>query len=925
MARAVGRGGATAAPGPTPTDDCDSQAAGRGHARYYTFILTQESEATITLESEDADTYLYLREGDARSGDYLHQNDDDGGTTRSTIQETLAAGTYTIEATTYSEGETGSFTLTLSGLGLTSATPPGSDREALVSLHSATDGENWANNANWLTEAPLAEWYGVTTDSGGRVTELSLSENRLTGEIPAALGSLSNLQELDLWNDYTCSEDANQPVSCQPDSPSANQLTGEIPEELGQLSNLTGLYLGGNRLTGEIPEVLGSLANLEALNLGANRLTGEIPAWLGGLANLENLGLNANQLNGRIPPALGGLSNLEILGLFGNRLSGEIPVELGNLANLESLYLDDNRLSGEIPAELGNLANLQQLWLSGNQLTGCVPDGLQYVPDNDFDELDLPFCTGSLPSPANARYLWEGSAIVVSWDAVAGADYYNIYYDDFFSSGCRLSSGSPSFCEELATNVVGTSYTHTDPDPDRNYYWITACNSAGCSEIDSNSPAQFIDNRPEGPSNARYHWEGSTIVVSWDAVAGADYYNIYYDDFFGSSCRLSSGSPSFCEELATNVVGTSYTHTDPDPDRNYYWITACNSAGCSEIDSANPASLEGATPAPDLVVDTPAVSDSAPDAGERITLSVTVRNQGNGSSDSTTLKYYRSTDSDISSLDTSVGTDFVSRLDPSESGGESISLTVPDSAGTYYYGACVDAVSDESDTTNNCSTAVAVSVGAAPAPAGNPDLVVESPSVSDSSPDAQTTFTLSVTVRNQGDGPSASTTLRYYRSTNASITTIDTVVGTDQVEELDASGTSGEAINLVAPSSGGTYYYGACVESVSGESNTRNNCSSGVRVTFTATEAVTGSISSCEVVEHVFGDLYEVSMTGSVSASREVTAVIVEGYVGGEFLGIDLIGDMAAGESTTFSISGFVSVAALPVRCTASAEWVEVN
>ena len=72
-------------------EGCDSQAAGRGHARYYTFTLTQESEATITLESEDADTYLYLREGDARSGDYLHQNDDDGGTTRSTIQETLAA------------------------------------------------------------------------------------------------------------------------------------------------------------------------------------------------------------------------------------------------------------------------------------------------------------------------------------------------------------------------------------------------------------------------------------------------------------------------------------------------------------------------------------------------------------------------------------------------------------------------------------------------------------------------------------------------------------------------------------------------------------------------------------------------------------------------------------------------------------------
>ena len=34
---------------------------------------------TITLESTDADTYLYLRGGDATSGAFLYENDDDGG------------------------------------------------------------------------------------------------------------------------------------------------------------------------------------------------------------------------------------------------------------------------------------------------------------------------------------------------------------------------------------------------------------------------------------------------------------------------------------------------------------------------------------------------------------------------------------------------------------------------------------------------------------------------------------------------------------------------------------------------------------------------------------------------------------------------------------------------------------------------------
>ncbi len=113
----------------------------------------------------------------------------------------------------------------------------------------------------------------------------------------------------------------------------------------------------------------------------------------------------------------------------------------------------------------------------------------------------------------------------------------------------------------------------------------------------------------------------------------------------------------------------------------------------------------------------------------------------------------------------------------------------------------------------------------------SPDLVVESEAVDDSTPDSGESFTFSATVHNRGDGQSGSTTLRYYRSTNATISGSDTAVGTDAVVALDAGDESGESITLTAPSSSGTYYYGACVDSVSGESDTRNNCSSGVRVT----------------------------------------------------------------------------------------------
>ena len=110
------------------------------------------------------------------------------------------------------------------------------------------------------------------------------------------------------------------------------------------------------------------------------------------------------------------------------------------------------------------------------------------------------------------------------------------------------------------------------------------------------------------------------------------------------------------------------------------------------------------------------------------------------------------------------------------------------------------------------------------------DLVVRT-SVDDNTLTTGQSFTLSATVRNQGNASAAATTLRYYRSSNATISTNDTEVGTDAVSSLSAGGTSAESISLNAPSDAGTYYYGACVDNVSGESNADNNCSSGARVT----------------------------------------------------------------------------------------------
>ena len=111
---------------------------------------------------------------------------------------------------------------------------------------------------------------------------------------------------------------------------------------------------------------------------------------------------------------------------------------------------------------------------------------------------------------------------------------------------------------------------------------------------------------------------------------------------------------------------------------------------------------------------------------------------------------------------------------------------------------------------------------------------MDAPTVNDSSPATGAPFTLSATVRNAGDGESAATTLRFYQSTDETITTADTEAGTAAVGGLAASATSSASISLTAPSMAGTYYYGACVDAVTDESNTANNCAAGVQVTVPA-------------------------------------------------------------------------------------------
>ena len=262
-----------------------------------------------------------------------------------------------------------------------------SDREVLEVFYDATGGPGWTNRGNWKTSAPLGEWYGVATDAAGRVTELRLEDNSLTGPIPAGLGDLARLESLSLVR---------------------NDLVGPIPVELSRLASLANLSLVDAEVTGRVPAWLGNLTRLRNLSLAGSALTGSIPVVPGNLVNLQSLSLGGNALTGSIPAALGNLVNLQSLSLGGNALTGSIPAALGNLTRLRWLSLGWNDLTGPIAGALGDLANLERANLSYNWgLSGPLPPAGRFPRLESMDILVTQAC-----APAG----WRDGAAAIELD-----------------------------------------------------------------------------------------------------------------------------------------------------------------------------------------------------------------------------------------------------------------------------------------------------------------------------------------------------------------------------------------------------------------------------------------------------------------------------------------------------------------------------
>ena len=247
------------------------------------------------------------------------------------------------------------------------------DSLALVDLYNSTNGPKWLNHANWLTSTPVSKWHGVNV-LGNRVSELSLTQNKLTGNIPVSFGNLTNLEQFFL---------------------DGNKLSGNIPSSFGNLIHLNTAYLGANQLTGKIPSSIGKLANLQILDLGENMLTGIIPYSFSKLSMLTDFSAGHNQLSGNIY-MLAKLDSLQGLYLTHNQLSGHIPVFSSII--LSQLDLSVNQFSGNIP-QFKNCALLNDIELEYNFLTGTIQHQFDSLSNPDLHiYIDHNQLSGSLPS-----------------------------------------------------------------------------------------------------------------------------------------------------------------------------------------------------------------------------------------------------------------------------------------------------------------------------------------------------------------------------------------------------------------------------------------------------------------------------------------------------------------------------------------------
>ncbi|KAF3453338.1 hypothetical protein FNV43_RR03778 [Rhamnella rubrinervis] len=367
-----------------------------------------------------------------------------------------------------------------------------------------------------LLQGPL-----VVPSSPSSISLFSISDNKLTGEIPSAICSMSSLQVLDL---------------------SSNRLTGVIPQCLGNLSEylsvldlrmnnfhgtipttfaegnrLRNLGLNGNQLEGPIPHQLLKCQSLEVLDLGHNNLTGTFPEWLESLPELQVLVLRSNKFYGGIgdPKISSPFPKLRIIDVSHNNFDGPLPQKyiekavmnisyhnapkyMGELYYRDSVQVtikdlqielvsiitifttidfSSNSFGGQIPRLIGKLKSLKGLNLSHNQITGSIPSSLGNLTNLEGLDLSSNELVGEIPLQM-ADYMTSLAVLNLSHNYLVGripsGKQFNTFENDSYAGNLGLC-GLP-LSKKCGRDEEQTSPPEEESDGsirfDRNYAFI---------------------------------------------------------------------------------------------------------------------------------------------------------------------------------------------------------------------------------------------------------------------------------------------------------------------------------------------------------------------------------------------------------------------------------------------------------------------
>lgn len=279
-------------------------------------------------------------------------------------------------------------------------------------LVDADDMQVLQNFKKGITNSDVLGWTGtdpcswnskmIVCDSSGRVLQLRVRAQSLTGTVTPDINQLTSLTYLELnFNNFTGAMptlaglsqlqlaylDDNDFSSIPSDffdgltsiqqlwlnnNVNLNKSTGGwiIPSTLQNSSTLTLFNINNASVTGPIPDFIGTMPALKQFLAAYDHFTGGIPASFGG-SNLQTLLLNNQAMNGTIAP-VGSMGGLQTLWLQGNQFTGSVPDGLANAAGLTSLRLNSNSFVGRLPLNLG-LLPLTEVLLNGNTFDGELP------------------------------------------------------------------------------------------------------------------------------------------------------------------------------------------------------------------------------------------------------------------------------------------------------------------------------------------------------------------------------------------------------------------------------------------------------------------------------------------------------------------------------------------------------------------------